>query len=210
MTVLNGVLLFPLTKSTAFWRWQEANVTFPSKTEWKNMQWTGNNWKGTYRFFAWLLVQSKLLTADKLLARNWPCNPVCSLCDQAHESAEHLALQCVFAWEVWHLVADWSDGMIQVPRVGVQIEEWWNLVVKGLPKNMKRNKAAIMVYTAWNVWKERRYEVRWHDSKSEIKKDSTYQEQYMLRQILASLWNSMCTCMCCPVQDGSRDKQLCA
>ena len=28
--------------------------------------------EGKHRFFAWLLVQEKILTADKLAARNWP------------------------------------------------------------------------------------------------------------------------------------------
>jgi hypothetical protein len=42
--------------------------------------------EGKDRFFAWLLVQRKILTADKLLARNWPCNPMCPLCDQEDET----------------------------------------------------------------------------------------------------------------------------
>jgi hypothetical protein len=30
--------------------------------------------EGKHKFFAWLLVQTKILTADKLEARNWPCD----------------------------------------------------------------------------------------------------------------------------------------
>jgi hypothetical protein len=37
--------------------------------------------KGKLKFFAWLLVQANILTADKLELRHWPCNPICSLCD---------------------------------------------------------------------------------------------------------------------------------
>jgi hypothetical protein len=29
--------------------------------------------EGKHRLFAWLLVQSKILTADQLLNMNWPC-----------------------------------------------------------------------------------------------------------------------------------------
>jgi hypothetical protein len=50
-----------------------------------------------HRFFAWLLVQRKMLTADKLLARNWPCNPMCPLCGLENETTDHLCLHCVFA-----------------------------------------------------------------------------------------------------------------
>jgi hypothetical protein len=57
-----------------------------------------NIWKaeteGKYKFFDWLLVQSKILTADKLLARRWPCNPICSLCNQESETAAHLISKC--------------------------------------------------------------------------------------------------------------------
>jgi hypothetical protein len=31
---------------------------------------------GKHRFFTWLLVQSKILTADKLQIWNWSCDPV--------------------------------------------------------------------------------------------------------------------------------------
>ena len=71
--------------------------------------------EGKHKFFAWLLVQSKILTADKLTARNWPCNPVCPLCDQSMESAEHLCLHCTFAQEVWVKVRSWSGDLIAVP-----------------------------------------------------------------------------------------------
>lgn len=111
--------------------------------------------EGKHRFFAWLLVQSKLLTADKLMVRNWPCNPVCSLCEQAHESAVHLALHCVYAKEVWWLVSNWSEGLIQIPADGTGIEEWWNAAVQGHSKEVKRRKAAILIYTVQDLWKER-------------------------------------------------------
>ena len=42
----------------------------------------------------------KILMADKVNGRScWPCNPVCSLCDQTMGTAEHLCLQlqCTFA-----------------------------------------------------------------------------------------------------------------
>jgi hypothetical protein len=31
--------------------------------------------EGKHKFFAWLLVQCKILAAYKLMARQWPCNP---------------------------------------------------------------------------------------------------------------------------------------
>jgi hypothetical protein len=60
--------------------------------------------EGKLKFFAWLLVQAKILTADKLELRHWPCNPICSLCDQEAEIAAHICIHCPFAKEVWMLV----------------------------------------------------------------------------------------------------------
>jgi hypothetical protein len=51
--------------------------------------WSANA-EGKHKFFGWLLLQRKILTADKLLIRNWPCNPVCIFCDQELETAVHL------------------------------------------------------------------------------------------------------------------------
>jgi hypothetical protein len=63
--------------------------------------------EGKHRFFAWLLIQSKILTAHKLLVRYWPCDPTCPLCDQHLETVEHITLHCVFALQVW-LMVNWS------------------------------------------------------------------------------------------------------
>jgi len=77
------------TPDQIFWRWT-ANGTYTTKSAYLAQL------KGTfcsfdadaiwhahaegkhkfYRFFAWLLVQNKVLTADKLVARKWPCDTV--------------------------------------------------------------------------------------------------------------------------------------
>jgi predicted RNA-binding protein YlxR (DUF448 family) len=73
------------------WRWS-ADGVYSAKSAYE-VQFRGTYstlncsalWKakaeGKHRFFAWLLLQSRILTADKLLLRNWPCNPTCMLCD---------------------------------------------------------------------------------------------------------------------------------
>lgn len=119
--------------------------SFDSKAIW------GARVQGKHRVFAWLLVQSKILTADKLMTRNWPCNPVCSLCEQAQESAVHMVLHYAYAKEVWWLVSVWTEGLVQMPDDGIGIEDWWNGAVSGLSKELKRRKAAILIYTVWNL-----------------------------------------------------------
>lgn len=108
-----------------------------------------------HRLFAWLLVQNKILTADKLQVRNWPSDPICRLCDQELETAQHLCLYCVYAQELWHLVSGWTNGRVQVPSRSADLEGWWNAAVSGKPKAEARTIAAMLIYTAWNLWKER-------------------------------------------------------
>jgi hypothetical protein len=64
-----------------FWRWT-ANGEYTAKSAY-NIQFSGSYtrvdsqvlWKapmeGKHKFFAWLLVHNKILTADKMLQRNW-------------------------------------------------------------------------------------------------------------------------------------------
>ena len=113
------------------------------------------NRKGNTSFFTWLLVQSKLLTADNLLKRQWPCEPVCQLCSQKPETAYHLILSCCFAKEVWHKMSQWMLGFITMPSTNVLVADWWQNELAGLPKKQRRVKAALLMYTAWNLWKER-------------------------------------------------------
>lgn len=90
--------------------------------------------------------------ADKLLLRNWPCNPVCSPCNQEPETANHLILHCTFARQVWELLGQWTGNLIQVPAPGLEVEGWWECGLAQLPKKTRRLKPAIMIYGAWNIW----------------------------------------------------------
>jgi len=115
--------------------------------------------EGKHKFFAWLLVQSKLLMADNLILRSWPCNPVCALCDQEPETASHLILHCSFARQVWDRLARWTGDLISLPDQGLQVMEWWESELAHLPRKIRRQKAAIMIYAAWNIWKARNHRV---------------------------------------------------
>jgi hypothetical protein len=38
--------------------------------------------KEKHGIFTWVLIQNKILTADKLTQRPWPCKPIFPLCNQ--------------------------------------------------------------------------------------------------------------------------------
>jgi len=147
------------------WKWT-ANGLYSSKSAYE-VQFSGSYctfnaqaiWKakteGKHRFFTWMLVQGKIQTADNLIMKGIQCDPICSLCHQDSETASHLCLHCSFAQQVWSLVRIWTDGLVLVPAHGVNVQEWWNSALQ-VPDAAKRNRvAAILIYTAWNIWNER-------------------------------------------------------
>jgi len=89
------------------WKWT-ANGLYSSKSAYdiqfagsfctfdSSAIWTAKA-EGKHRFFAWLLVQERIQTADNLLIKGIPCDPLCSLCNQEPETPAHLCLHCYFA-----------------------------------------------------------------------------------------------------------------
>ena len=59
------------------------------------------------KFFAWLIIQNRVWTADRLRRRGLPNCDLCPLCKQTGETAAHLLFQCRFAKRIWYMVKDW-------------------------------------------------------------------------------------------------------
>ncbi|PUZ44751.1 hypothetical protein GQ55_8G144700 [Panicum hallii var. hallii] len=89
------------------------------------------------------------------MSRQWPCNPVCSLCNQEQETAAHLVLHCSFARQVWERMEEWTQQLVRLPENGIEIVDWWQKELVQLPKKTRKLKAAMMMYCAWNLLKER-------------------------------------------------------
>ena len=58
--------------------------------------------------------------------------------------------------EVWGLVSVWTGNLVPVPPQGESIEEWWCEALAQQPNRERRKVAALLMYTAWNLCKERR------------------------------------------------------
>jgi hypothetical protein len=74
------------SKSAYEMQFRGTYCTFNTKAIWRAKA------EEKHRMFAWLLVQNKILTADRLQVRNWSCDPICRLCDQEPETVQHLCL----------------------------------------------------------------------------------------------------------------------
>jgi hypothetical protein len=80
------------------------------------------------KFFAWVLIQNKLVTTENLARRGWTHQPSCALCNGPIESGLHLCLTCSFAQEVWNTVLAWESFCLsqQVDLCNISnIREWW-------------------------------------------------------------------------------------
>jgi hypothetical protein len=56
--------------------------------------------------------------------------------------------------QVWQRVATWTDGLVEPPITKLGIEDRWRSSLGALPIQHRRVKAAVLIYTLWNVWKK--------------------------------------------------------
>nr|TKW25203.1 hypothetical protein SEVIR_3G100300v2 [Setaria viridis] len=63
---------------------------------------------------------------------------------------------CSYARHVWLLVSNWTQGVIKVPKINeADIEEWWKRSLGAVTAKERRSTAAILMFSAWNIRKER-------------------------------------------------------
>ena len=83
------------------------------------------------KFFAWLVLHGRILTADMLAIHSWPHDPRCQLCLQQPEMATHLCKDCPFAVVVWNQVNTWTNEGIVVSGLFLEpdvFSDWWDKI----------------------------------------------------------------------------------
>jgi hypothetical protein len=108
------------------------------------------------RFFAWTLLHKKILTANNLIKRQWPNDPICKLCRIDHETPTHLCKDCDFTKHVWTLLKQWF-GLTAINTVGTNgpLHNYWRKCRVKFDKTQRRTFDGVMIYFWWNIWKER-------------------------------------------------------
>ncbi|CAA7023749.1 unnamed protein product [Microthlaspi erraticum] len=79
--------------------WTQLRDTGPTKDWYRGIWFTHATPKFT--FLAWLAVNDRLATGDRMLSWNVGANPSCVLCQHALETRDHLFFTCSFSAEVW-------------------------------------------------------------------------------------------------------------
>ncbi|CAM0910655.1 unnamed protein product [Alopecurus aequalis] len=192
-TRLGGINLSQGLEDSIVWRWTGDGM-YSARSAY-NIQFAGSYstsfvpadaiWKakseGKCRFFMWLLNRKRIYTADRLLARGWPCSATCSLCGNAPETADHLILGCPFLRMVWRAVArDHALPCINPPDSSsvpeVSFSAWWASIRGSVPAGERATLDGVVAYTAWFIWRERNSRI--------------FENKYSSRGIVATLIRS--------------------
>jgi hypothetical protein len=107
------------------------------------------------KFSAWSLLHLKILTANNLLKRGWPNDPICKLCGMKPETPQHLCKDYIYTKETWAVVQTWCD----IPHVrnisqSSSIYSYWRRCRSTFDKLRKTVFDGIIIYFWWHIWKE--------------------------------------------------------
>jgi mannosylglycoprotein endo-beta-mannosidase len=117
------------------------------------------------KFFAWLAIQNRIWTADRLEKRGWQNCGLCPLCNQTTETVNHLFVSCRYTVRLWCYVKEWLGIHDIHPRQwrgsGLSTKNWWSLMTAG-PSSNRKAMASLTLLVSWEVWNERNARVFQH------------------------------------------------
>jgi hypothetical protein len=104
------------------------------------------------RFFTWTLLHQRVLTADNLQKRGWPCNPICNLCNSSPDTAVDLCKDCPFNGRVWDLIPTWAKlpFLSGVPN-SYSIYAWWRRLRSLCNKDSRKTFDSLIIYFWWHI-----------------------------------------------------------
>jgi hypothetical protein len=159
------------------WRWTQTgeyttksayHIQFQGRTKTRNI---GTIWKAKTepkcRFFAWILLHRKILTASNLAKRGWPHDPQCKLCNTEAETPTHLCKDCLFTKAIWSQLTIWYN-LQNLPSCEstISVNGWWKKCRLKIDKHSRPSFDGLIIYFWWNIWKERNRRTFNHESKS--------------------------------------------
>ncbi|WVZ89665.1 LOW QUALITY PROTEIN: hypothetical protein U9M48_036039 [Paspalum notatum var. saurae] len=93
----------------------------------------------------WITLQDFQLQPKVLDSITWKWNP-------------NGVFTCPFARALWDQILAWEGLTFPTqadPARSSSIKDWWEATSSSVPKSQKRDFNGIMIYTLWNIWKER-------------------------------------------------------
>lgn len=186
-SILNDISLNSNTADDISWKWT-GNGQYTAKSAYLAQfqggttssnflpLWTTNA-EPKQRFFGWLILHQKALTADNFLKRHWPCHWICCLCRSAFEDANHLAKECPFFVWVWNKICHWQGhNAFSLHNSYSTLTDWWEELCKIKPLATRKRILGDLLITWWNIWLERNQRIFCQSVQSESQVASLIKE----------------------------------
>ncbi|CAM0950232.1 unnamed protein product [Alopecurus aequalis] len=165
--LLRDVHLTPGTPDTLIWKWT-ANGMFSASSAYAaqfigmiqpsfpQLIWTSDA-PPKCKFYSWLAVLGRCLTADNLARRGWPHNPLCPLCGAAPMTAAHLLATCPFAQDIWLRIVDKAGlpATLVPPMSSTSLADWLQTTTLQLTAEKSKTWRSIVPLVWWCLWLER-------------------------------------------------------
>nr|AAP21407.1 hypothetical protein [Oryza sativa Japonica Group]ABF99991.1 hypothetical protein LOC_Os03g63980 [Oryza sativa Japonica Group] len=105
---------------------------------------------GKCKFHAWLIIQNRVWTSDRLATRGWQNNGCCALCRRETETALHLVATCRYTKRIWHLISAWVGYQQMDPtewEEAQSVKQWWENIANtpSVPKKGLRSLILLVV-----------------------------------------------------------------
>lgn len=108
-------------------------------------------------FFAWLALQDRIWTSDRLAKRGWVNRGLCPLCKREQETGAHLFFRCRYTIRLWKLIID-KLGLVPLDPYTWHLEEsviaWWDRRTDASNPD-KKAFASLTMLVSWTVWNGR-------------------------------------------------------
>jgi hypothetical protein len=102
--------------------------------------------------FAWLILQNRVWTADRLQRRAMANQSICPLCRTTQETAVHLLAKCRLSIRIWKEMERWTgyDLHLQAWPDFESVAQWWEEVatLPGIPKKPLRS---LLIMVSWTL-----------------------------------------------------------
>ncbi|BAS93401.1 Os05g0326900 [Oryza sativa Japonica Group] len=108
------------------------------------------------RFFMWIALKGRCLTADNLAKRNWPHDVLCPLCQREDEDCHHLFVSCDYTAAVWRKMRAWCNANFTIPAdKNRSLAEWWLTERRRFRTSYRTDFDSAFMLICWVIWKER-------------------------------------------------------
>jgi hypothetical protein len=164
--LVDGVVLQPGVLDRHVWK-LSSNGTYSCKSAYQAMfigtiqfapwrkiwrSWAPANCK----FFAWLAINNRCWTSDRLARRGLPHQTACPFCDQAEETINHILVSCVLSREIWEgILRKLRLDMVPRPIFCSRVWTWWCKAIAAIPKDFKKGFNSLAILVIWELWKHR-------------------------------------------------------